>query len=189
MNKLRPFIDSSNAYMDLRRKVIELAYNSFIQLFESLAIHHIDIGNYADEFYVMCNDGGTGDNEVNVNVHVSSVEYEPGYGLYLIDDYGTQWESSQWCQSMEIVFNLAVQCLDDKYEDYHNIKKGCIVRWIDPAIDDYDPDDRAEQLEMLWVVDDCPETDELADDTIISISNEYGEAEVLLYELVYVRDK
>ncbi len=186
MNKLQSFIDASDVYMQRVRQTIEEAYKSFKSLFEQNEIARIDIGNYADEFHVMCEESGSGGNQVSV--HVVAVEYEPGYGLYLIDDEGNQWDSCLWDSNMLIVFWTAVQCLNDKYEDYKKFKKGTIVRWMDPGIEDYDPDVREEQLNLEWVIDDCPEQDDLHDDSTINISNEYGEAEVLAYELVYVRD-
>lgn len=186
MNKLQPFIDASDVYMQRVRQTIEEAYKSFKNLFEQNEIQRIDIGNYADQFQVMCDDGGSGDNQVSV--HVVAVEYEPGYGIYLIDDEGNQWEACLWDSNMILVFWTAVQCLNDKYEDYKKLRKGARVKWMDPAIEDYDPEDREEQLNLLWVIDDCPEQDELFDDSTVCISNEYGEAEVMAYELVYVSD-
>ena len=185
MNKLATFVDAAHMYVERIRKTIEEAYKDFQNLFEKNEIQRIDIGNYADEFYVKCDDGS---GMRQVDVHVKFVEYEPGYGIYLVDDEENCWDYPLWCDSTILVFQTAVDCLNEKYEDYKKLKKGTIVRWIDPGIDDYEPEDREEQLNLEWVIDDCPEQDDLHDDSTISISNEYGESEVLAYELVYVRD-
>lgn len=186
MNKLQTFIDVSNAYMQIVKQTIEEAYQSFQNLFTQNGISHIDIGNYADQFQVMCDDGGSGDNQVSV--HVVAVEYEPGYGLYLIDDEGNQWESCLWDSSMIVVFWTAVQCLNDKFEDYKKFKNGVTVKWMDPEIEDYDPEDREDQLSRKYKIFGLKvPAEEITDDTIIKIADRYGEAEALASELVYVR--
>ena len=97
-------------------------------------------------------------------------------------------EDDDWTpKALPILTDLMIS-IDRKINDLKKLKVGAKVRWNDPAIDDYDPDDREEQLELIWVIDDCPSQDELDSDSTISISNEYGEAEVLPWELVYVDD-
>ena len=73
--------------------------------------------------------------------------------------------------------------MEDKYDI---IRVGAKVRWNDPAIHDYDPEEREEQLNTEWVVDAILGLDEdevTSDSDIILISSEYSEAEVYPSEL------
>lgn len=73
--------------------------------------------------------------------------------------------------------------MEDKYDF---IRVGAKVRWNDPAIHDYDPEEREEQLNTEWVVDAILGLDEdevTSDSDIILISSEYSEAEVYPSEL------
>lgn len=74
----------------------------------------------------------------------------------------------------------------DERAKYGFIKIGAKVRWEDPGIDDFCPEDREERLNMEWVVDVIVGVDEesvTSDDDIVFISSEYSEAEVLPCEL------
>lgn len=69
---------------------------------------------------------------------------------------------------------------------YDFIKVGARVRWNDPGINDYDPEDRESQLNIEWEVDAIVGADDEAvtsDDDMILISSEYSEAEVYPDEL------
>lgn len=71
-------------------------------------------------------------------------------------------------------------------EKYDFIRVGAKVHWNDPAINDYDPEEREEQLNTEWVVDAILGRDEdevTSDDDIVLISSEYSEAEVYPSEL------
>lgn len=73
--------------------------------------------------------------------------------------------------------------MEDKYDF---IRVGAKVRWNVPAIHDYDPEEREEQLNTEWVVDAILGLDEdevTSDSDIILISSEYSEAEVYPSEL------
>lgn len=73
--------------------------------------------------------------------------------------------------------------MEDKYDF---IRVGAKVRWNDPVIHDYDPEEREEQLNTEWVVDAILGLDEdevTSDSDIILISSEYSEAEVYPSEL------
>jgi hypothetical protein len=109
--------------------------------------------------------------------------------LFLQDEDRFDYMESDgdWPDPLDVLTDLT-EALSRKIDDLKRLKVGARVKWIDPAIDDYDPDDREEQLQLIWVIDDCPTQDELDSDSTISISNEYGEAEVLPWELVYVDD-
>jgi hypothetical protein len=60
-----------------------------------------------------------------------------------------------------------------------NIKPGDKVRWYDPAINDYDPDDRQSQLNRVWTVFHYINEDE----GTLLICDDFSEAEVYLHEL------
>lgn len=69
---------------------------------------------------------------------------------------------------------------------YDFIKVGARVRWNGPGINDYNPEDREEQLNTEWVVDAIVGSDEecvTTDCDIVLISSEYSEAEVYPSEL------
>lgn len=73
--------------------------------------------------------------------------------------------------------------MEDKYDF---IRVGAKVRWNGPAIHDYDPEEKEEQLNTEWVVDAILGLDEdevTSDSDIILISSEYSEAEVYPSEL------
>lgn len=67
------------------------------------------------------------------------------------------------------------------------IKVDAKVRWEDPAINDYDENERKELENMVWTVcmiDGSSENTEVTSDSIILIANSYGsEAEVFPCEL------
>lgn len=69
---------------------------------------------------------------------------------------------------------------------YDFIKVGVKVRWNDPGINDYDPEDREEQLNIEWTVCEVRSDNEktvTSDDDIILICCEGSEAEVYPCEL------
>ena len=66
------------------------------------------------------------------------------------------------------------------------INVGAKVRWNDPEIEDYEPEDRQAQLERVYTIFSCPEQDELESDSIIGIGDDCSESEVLPWELVVV---
>lgn len=59
-----------------------------------------------------------------------------------------------------------------------NFKIGDKVKWNDPAIHDYDPEDREEQLNRVYEV-----VDKYGD--IILIADDFSETEVLAHELIH----
>lgn len=78
-----------------------------------------------------------------------------------------------------------------KRELYPFIRPGARVRWIDPAIGDYDPEDHPGQLETVYTVvsvggDTSPRACCEEDDDIVLISTDHGEAEVWPTELTLV---
>lgn len=69
---------------------------------------------------------------------------------------------------------------------YDFIKIGAKVKWNDPGIDEYDPEDREYVLSREFEVVSIHGLDEervTSDDDIILISSEYSEAEVYPSEL------
>jgi hypothetical protein len=70
---------------------------------------------------------------------------------------------------------------------YAFIKKGILVYWDDPAIEDFPFDEKVSQMDTVWTIDDVKtDNTEIQDDTIVLISNQYSTAEVFAKELIPV---
>lgn len=73
------------------------------------------------------------------------------------------------------------------------IKVGAKVRWEDPAINDYDENERKEQEDMVWTVyliDGSSKNTKVTRDSIILIVSSYGsEAQVFPCELTPYKSK
>lgn len=115
--------------------------------------------------------------------------------------YVDGWDDSHgsWCKGWYVESDI------DSYEkltkfindvlnpkpDYDWIKPGARCRWNDPAIGDYEPEDRQSVLDRIFEVTDVPQItdDEDCQDAVITIKEvESGsEAEVHAHELVQVR--
>jgi len=68
--------------------------------------------------------------------------------------------------------------------NFPHIKVGGHVRWNDPAINDFEPEDQEDQLNLVWEIQQIDGT-LIEDNTIIHITREDGgEAEVYAHELV-----
>lgn len=183
-HSLAPCTDEAYALNQIKDSLYKRAKEAILNAFRSLGKTYFRICDYAPEFEVSMDD-----NLGNVRlVEVNAVEIYDDHEILLLDAEGYGFEESEWGDHIFEVMNTIIEALNKKVTDLKRLKKGVRVKWIDPAIDDYDPDDREEQLELIWVIDDCPELDELDSDSVIAISNEYGEAEVLPWELVYVDD-
>lgn len=63
-----------------------------------------------------------------------------------------------------------------------NIKPGDKVRWNDPAINDYEPEDRQAQLDRVYTVFHYINEDE----GTLLICDDFSEVEVYVHELVKV---
>lgn len=57
------------------------------------------------------------------------------------------------------------------------IQAGDKVRWYDPAINDFTPEEQKEQLERIY------EVDEVVSEELVCISDEFSEVEALPEEL------
>lgn len=71
-------------------------------------------------------------------------------------------------------------------EVYDFIKIGGKVKWNDPCIQDYPKSERKKLLNRVWSVDlinGLTDNTEIDDDSIITISDEYSEAQVCPCEL------
>lgn len=71
--------------------------------------------------------------------------------------------------------------------EIQRIKVGMRVKWNDPGIDDYDPEDREEVLNRVFVVDEVEDNDDPLN-TFVHITEEGGfsEAEVFECELIAI---
>jgi hypothetical protein len=176
-----PASEKANAMSEQRRQLKEKAYQSLVDLFTTNDISYIDIASYDDCFYVdVTNYSG----EAKRTVNITSIEYNKKYNmLSFYDEEGDEYSDNDLITDEVVIYQEAVNCLMAKYEGYEKLRKGTQVRWIDPAIEDYDPEDREEVLNRIFTIHDIPEG-EIFNDTIIGISNEESEAEVYAYELV-----
>ena len=73
--------------------------------------------------------------------------------------------------------------------NYSYIKNGAIVRWNDPAIEDFEPKDREEQLNLKWEVFGVKEPITDGYDIVNIKSESGGEAEVYACELRYSQEE
>ena len=74
-------------------------------------------------------------------------------------------------------------CHDDTAGRVEILKIGDRVRWADPGINDFDPEERDEQRARIWTIVDCPSIDEYSDDAVVLITGDGGEAEVPVREI------
>lgn len=79
---------------------------------------------------------------------------------------------------------FAANCILEKNKkNFPHIKVGGHVRWNDPAINDFKPKDRKNQLDIVWEIQKIDGT-LIEDDTVVHITREDGgEAEVYAHEL------
>lgn len=178
---MKSYIDNSAAIVRRIDDQIREALNSITNLFKDFGVNSIDVENYDPDYAIAIED-----DYGNVKlVPVKCVDVWEGY-VYVIDREGYEHGSEEWSsRAPELLSELSL-CLDRKFKDIQKLKVGARVRWIDPGIEDFDEGEREERLLLVWVVDSCP--DEIEQDSVIAISNEYGEAEVTPMELVYVCD-
>jgi hypothetical protein len=118
-------------------------------------------------------------------VPVSKVEIWNGE-LYIVDKEGYEHEERLWSFKAPELLTVATNCLSQKLTGIQKLKTGVKVKWMDPGIEDYEPEDREDVLERIFVITDCP--DEIEEDSIIGIEEIDGpsNAEVLPMELVVV---
>lgn len=119
------------------------------------------------------------------NALISRAVLEDGT-IYLIDTEGYNHTSDEWFHDATIVLTELSECLNEKFKDIQQLAVGKKVRWIDPGIDDYDEEYRLEVLDRVFTIYSCPEVIER--DSVIGISCDSSEAEVLPMELVLMPD-
>ena len=178
---IQGFKDKSNAIVKRISDEMRDAIDEIVNLFEAFDLSKIDIENYDDEFTLCAKD----DYSRPYVLEVSRVEFENGV-IYVMDKEGFEHESYEWGDEAPVLLNELAECLSMKFEDIKKLAVGVKVRWINPGIEDYPEEEREEILRLVWVIDSCP--DEIEEDSVIAISNEYGEAEVLPMELVVVEE-
>ena len=162
---------------DLQRDAID----EIVNLFEGMDINSIDVENYDGQFEIDLMD----DYGYKTRTLVKKVELENGI-IYLVDEDGNDHESVEWGEQAPELLGVLVDCLETKLSDIQNLAVGKKVRWIDPAIEDYDEEDREDMLNRVFTIYSCP--DVIERDSIIGISCDGSEAEVLPMELVLMPD-
>ena len=162
---------------DLQRDAID----EIVNLFEGMDINSIDVENYDGQFEIDLMD----DYGYKTRTLVKKVELENGI-IYLVDEDGNDHESVECGEQAPELLGVLVDCLETKLSDIQNLAVGKKVRWIDPAIEDYDEEDREDMLNRVFTIYSCP--DVIERDSIIGISDGTTEAEVLPMELVLMPD-
>lgn len=169
---------------DAIKKVTELcadAIDEIVNLFEAFDINTIDIANYDPEFTLVLED----ENGDSSRTEIQKVELEDGI-IYVYDTDGNEYTSEDWYYQAHFLLYELCGCLESKFEDIESLAVGKKVRWIDPGIEDYDEEDRQEVLDRVYTIYSCPEVIER--DSVIGISCDGSEAEVLPMELVVLPD-
>ena len=179
---MKSYIDNSSAIVRRIGEQVREALTGITNLFKDFDLKTIDVENYDPDYAIAIED-----DYGNVKlVPVKCVDVWEGY-IYVIDREGYEHGSEEWSsRAPELLSELSL-CLNKKLKDIQELKVGARVRWIKPGIEDYPEEEREEMLQLIWVIDSCP--DEIEEDSVIAISNEYGEAEVLPMELVIYRDE
>ena len=174
---MKSYIDNSSAIVRRIDEQVREALTGITNLFKDFDLKTIDVENYDPDYAIAIED-----DYGNVKlVPVKCVDVWEGY-IYVIDREGYEHGSEEWSsRAPELLSELSL-CLDRKLKDIQKLQPGQRVRWINPGIEDYPEEEREEMLQLIWVIDSCP--DEIEEDSVIAISNEYGEAEVTPMELV-----
>ena len=173
---------NKSAYLDIKlREILREAINEIVNLFECFDINRIDIDSYDDQFEVTLYD----DYGHPRNALINRVELDGGI-IYLIDTEGYPHKSDEWFHDATVVLDKLSECLNEKFNDIQQLAVGKKVRWIDPGIDDYDEEFRQDVLDRVFTIYSCPEVIER--DSVIGISCDGSEAEVLPMELVLMPD-
>lgn len=103
---------------------------------------------------------------------IFSLEYDEECDFESLDTDDAFW----LCQSVSHI-------VDENKKNFPHIKVGGHVRWDDPAINDFEPEDRGTQLNLVWEIQKIDGT-LIEDDTVVHIAREDGgEAEVYAHEL------
>lgn len=168
-------IDNASALISRQLSIIEEAKEGIREALKKLPREAFRIIDYEPEFYVRLSDGRSIQvSEISLSDNEIIVTSVDGFGYWELDN--------EWEHDSVNIFSCLTDCIQSKIHELSEIKVGSIVRWNNPGIDDYDEADREEILNLQWVVDKIPE--DFEEDSVICISNEYSEAEVLPWELV-----
>ena len=178
---MKSYLDKSADLNTKLRNILRGAINEIVNLFKCFDINRIDIDSYDDQFKVTLYD----DYGHPRNALINRAVFEDGT-VYLIDTEGYNHTSDEWFHDATIVLTELSECLNEKFKDIQQLAVGKKVRWIDPGIDDYDEEFRQDVLNRVFTIYSCPEVIER--DSVIGISCDSSEAEVLPMELVLMPD-
>lgn len=166
------------------KKVTDLcadAIDEIVNLFEAFDINTIDIANYDSQFTLVLED----DEGNPSRKEIKKVELEDGI-IYVYDTEGNEYTSEDWYNQVHFLLYELCGCLESKFEDIESLAVGKKVIWVDPEIEDYDEEDRQEISDRVYTIHSCP--DVIERDSVIGISCDGSEAEVLPMELVVMPD-
>ncbi len=170
-----PHIDNANALGERLSRLWKEAMDAIRDTLNKLPHRAFQISDYDPDCFITLSDGKT--------IRLTAIFMSDDDIVILDDDEWNYWEQDgEFTHCSVAIFQTLTQCIQEKIHDLEDLKVGSIVRWNNPGIDDYDEADREEILNLQWVVDKIPE--DFEEDSVICISNEYSEAEVLPWELV-----
>ena len=171
-----PHIDNANALGERLSRVWNEALEGIRDTLNKLPHRAFQISDYDPDFFITLAEGKT--------IRVTAIFLSENDIVLTDDDDWNYWEQDKddWIHCSVVIFQTLTQCIQSKIHDFEDIRVGSIVRWNNPGIEDYDEADREEILNLQWVVDKIPE--DFEEDSVICISNEYSEVEVLPWELV-----
>ena len=70
------------------------------------------------------------------------------------------------------------------------LKYGDRVKWLDPGINDYDPEDMEWAHNRIFVIDEIEDDDDIQDRLMhITEENGFSDAEVFEHELIFIGER
>ena len=148
------------------------AIDEIINLFEGLDTDRIDVEDWWDDNCLECtevhhviNDGGT---------------------ICVYPDIGedVEYTSEDWFYEAPALLEILTMAVLSKIDFTSKVKVGAKVKWNDPAINDYEPEERTEALKREFEIFKVPEN--LTVNDSVWISDGHTEAEVPIWELEIV---
>ena len=136
-HSIAPFIDDAFALNEIKKSLYKRAKEAIINALGAVDCTYFRLKDYNPNFELAI-DNGPGDVTL---VEIVAIELYRGE-ILLLDIDGYSYEECQWGHHIFEILNAVTQALKQKADDLTRLKVGARVKWIDPAIDDYDPDDR-----------------------------------------------
>lgn len=149
------------------------AIDEIVNLFEGLDITRIEVEDWACEPDLYST--GT----------INHVVLDEGT-IYVYPDIGedVEYTSEDWFDEAPQLLQILTQALSAQTAFLEKLTVGAKVKWNDPAINDYEPEERTEALKREFEIFKVPEN--LTVNDSVWISDGHTEAEVPIWELEIV---